>query len=35
MFDFSQTSIQNLLLRALAPEAFDLLREAMQRSSFR
>ncbi|AHF88127.1 cAMP-binding protein (plasmid) [Rhizobium leguminosarum bv. trifolii WSM1689] len=30
MSDFSQSSIQNLLLRALAPEAFDLLREAMQ-----
>ncbi|NKN09900.1 Crp/Fnr family transcriptional regulator [Rhizobium laguerreae] len=30
MSDFSQSNIQNLLLRALAPEAFDLLRETMQ-----
>ncbi|HEX2018522.1 MAG TPA: Crp/Fnr family transcriptional regulator [Aurantimonas sp.] len=31
MNDISQTDIQNLLLRAIVPEAFDLLRPAMQR----
>ncbi|MBB3166495.1 CRP-like cAMP-binding protein [Rhizobium laguerreae] len=30
MSDFSQSNVQNLLLRALAPEAFDLLRGTMQ-----
>ncbi|WP_261319876.1 hypothetical protein [Rhizobium leguminosarum] len=30
MSDFSRSNIQNLLLRALAPEAFDLLLPAMQ-----
>ncbi|MGX9991466.1 Crp/Fnr family transcriptional regulator [Rhizobium sp. Z1P35] len=30
MSDFSQSNIQNLLLRALAPEAFDLLQATMQ-----
>ncbi|TCU11657.1 Crp/Fnr family transcriptional regulator [Rhizobium laguerreae] len=30
MSDFSQSNIQNLLLRALAPEAFDLLLPALQ-----
>ncbi|MBY5346055.1 Crp/Fnr family transcriptional regulator [Rhizobium leguminosarum] len=30
MSDFSQSNVQNILLRALAPEAFDLLRGTMQ-----
>ncbi|TBY10018.1 Crp/Fnr family transcriptional regulator [Rhizobium laguerreae] len=30
MSDFSQSNVQNVLLRALAPEAFDLLRGTMQ-----
>ncbi|MBY3122325.1 Crp/Fnr family transcriptional regulator [Rhizobium leguminosarum] len=30
MSDFSHSNVQNLLLRALAPEAFDLLRGTMQ-----
>mgnify|MGYP003362310944 CR=1 FL=1 len=30
MSDFSQSDVRNLLLRALEPEAFDLLRAAMQ-----
>jgi CRP-like cAMP-binding protein len=30
MSDFSQSDVRNLLLRALEPEAFDLLRPAMQ-----
>ncbi|MBY3273736.1 Crp/Fnr family transcriptional regulator [Rhizobium laguerreae] len=30
MSNFSQSNVQNLLLRALAPEAFDLLRGTMQ-----
>ncbi|MBY5359891.1 hypothetical protein HFO97_07875 [Rhizobium leguminosarum] len=30
MSDFSQSNIQNLLLRALAPEAVDLLQATMQ-----
>jgi CRP-like cAMP-binding protein len=31
MSDFSQSTVSNLLLRALPPEAFDLLKPAMQR----
>lgn len=31
MSDFSQSTVSNLLLRALPPEAFDILKSAMQR----